>query len=1099
MAVRAEVQGSRAKPYTISIDIDIDHENGYKIISGDCSCPMEFNCKHVAAVLLEFVKNHQQINIEANNATEAASVQWLKNISQQSKGVRPEAFKAWLDNLKQNVHHRAVLPPEENGDFRLLYLLALEPPKQASMVINLVLAKPLKKGGYGTQKTFYEHLVSHYKSLLTVDHDILHTLEIMDRKHGNPAGSLYKNCYRLSALQTDKILEAILKTERCYWQAEPRQLLLSLGPEQTGRLVWEIEETGVQKLICEVNEEKVEVLPLKPAWYIQKSSGICGRLLTNGADPWLFTPPLLPTEVKDVSRIIKQQFQNGQSLIPLPQSIAIIEGEQLKPRAKLVLFGMNPYADIFDKHFSDLDSIPLGRLTFLYEGVELQFDAPEQIHVLDRQKKQLKKISRQFPLELEYVNCLLKKGGSIFSKRRHRFAAKLSPQDFLITEIGREDLQKEFLYQTVPELRTLGWEIFVDPSFPIEYVLPVDEWYSELHETSEYDWFSMELGFLLNGQKVNILPLLTRLIQQSPTKFTERLLKECTEKDYHLTLADGQIIQIPLDRIKGILAILSELYDEKSLNQEHQLLVSRLRANQLLDLEKAMQTTQLRWLGAERLQELNAKLSDFKAIKPVKIPRGFQGQLRDYQKQGLDWLGFLKEYQLGGILSDDMGLGKTVQVLTHLLAEKEQERLKKPCLVIAPTSLMNNWNQEAKRFTPSLSVITLHGQSRKQFFNEIQTADLVLTTYSLIIRDQELLLGNEYEMVILDEAQYIKNAKTNAYQVLQQLRTQHRLCLTGTPMENHLGELWSLFNFLSPGLLGSAKQFSQIFRTPIEKQGNIARQHSLNQRIYPYMLRRTKEQVVQELPPKTEIICNIELPEEQRDLYESIRVSVEHKLKQAIAERGIAGSQIFILDALLKLRQVCCDPRLLKLEQAKKIKTSEKLNYVLGLLKELVEGGRKILLFSSFASMLLLIEEELKKQMIQYVKLTGSTQDRVTPIQAFQTGEVPVFLISLKAGGTGLNLTAADTVIHYDPWWNPAAEAQATDRAHRIGQTKSIFVYKLVTTGTVEEKILMMQHKKRALLDGLFENQNKTDKIGLTKEDLSFLFKPIDEVHEMAV
>ena len=347
-------------------------------------------------------------------------------------------------------------------------------------------------------------------------------------------------------------------------------------------------------------------------------------------------------------------------------------------------------------------------------------------------------------------------------------------------------------------------------------------------------------------------------------------------------------------------------------------------------------------------------------------------------------------------------------------------------------------------------------------------------------------------MIILDEAQHIKNSQTNSYQILQQLRTKHRICLTGTPMENHLGELWSLFNFLSPGLLGSSKQFYQIFRTPIEKQGNVIRQQSLNQRIYPYMLRRTKDQVVKELPPKTEIICNIELLGPQRDLYESIRLSVEKKLKKAIQDRGIASSQIIILDALLKLRQVCCDPRLLSLEQAKKVKTSEKLNFLMKMLTQLLQEGRKILLFSSFSSMLKLIEEELAKQKISYVVLTGNTRDRETPIQKFQEGKVSVFLISLKAGGTGLNLTAADTVIHYDPWWNPAAEAQATDRAHRIGQTKSIFVYKLVTVGTVEEKILTMQQKKRALLDGLFEESQKATKVGITKEDLSFLFKPIE-------
>ena len=309
-------------------------------------------------------------------------------------------------------------------------------------------------------------------------------------------------------------------------------------------------------------------------------------------------------------------------------------------------------------------------------------------------------------------------------------------------------------------------------------------------------------------------------------------------------------------------------------------------------------------------------------------------------------------------------------------------------------------------------------------------------------------------------------------------------------MENHLGELWSLFDFLMPGLLGDERQFRNLFRNPIEKFGDKDRSHSLTRRIAPFLLRRTKGEVAKELPPKTEILRSVELAGSQRDLYESIRLAMHEKVQREINQKGMARSHIIILDALLKLRQACCDPRLLKLDAAKAVTQSAKLESLMDMLPELIEEGRRVLLFSQFTSMLALIEAELRKVDLEYVLLTGDTTDRATPVQRFQNGAVPLFLISLKAGGTGLNLTAADTVIHYDPWWNPAVENQATDRAHRIGQDKPVFVYKLITLGTVEEKIMAMQTRKKELADSLFDPEAKNGP-QLTADDLSALFEPL--------
>jgi SNF2 family DNA or RNA helicase len=453
-------------------------------------------------------------------------------------------------------------------------------------------------------------------------------------------------------------------------------------------------------------------------------------------------------------------------------------------------------------------------------------------------------------------------------------------------------------------------------------------------------------------------------------------------------------------------------------------------------------------------------------------------------------LQFLRTNHFAGVLADDMGLGKTVQTLAHLQYEKEEGRLNKACLIIAPASLMGNWFDEAQRFTPQLKILIFHGSDRHQV--NFDDYDLVLSTYGLVQRDKQRFLDYTFYYLILDEAQFIKNARTKTTQIIQQLHAKHRFCLTGTPVENHLGELWSLFHFLMPGLLGDFKQFRRFFRIPIEKQNDHERREILAHRVQPFMLRRTKNQVARELPAKTEMTHMIELSGPQRDLYEAIRMSMEKKVRDAIARQGLGKSQIILLDALLKLRQVCCDPRLLSIPEASMAHAhSAKLEALMELLDNLVKEGRSVLVFSQFTSMLSLIEAELKARQYEYLKLTGQTKNRQALVRRFQEGEAPVFLISLKAGGTGLNLTRADTVILYDPWWNPSVQDQATDRSHRIGQENPVFVYRLITAGTVEEAILSIQEKKRTLLEGILSNKTEGG-IGLTDEDVAQFFAPLE-------
>ena len=393
-----------------------------------------------------------------------------------------------------------------------------------------------------------------------------------------------------------------------------------------------------------------------------------------------------------------------------------------------------------------------------------------------------------------------------------------------------------------------------------------------------------------------------------------------------------------------------------------------------------------------------------------------------------------------------------------------------------------NWQREAEKFAPDLSVLVLQGAERKSRFRRIPNVDLVLTSYALLHRDLEELCRNEFHLLALDEAQHIKNPGAQVTQAVRELDARHRLCLSGTPVENHLGELWSLIHFLMPGFLGSYETFKSTYQTPIENSGSEVKRQALARRVGPLILRRTKHDVAKELPPKTEIVHAIEMNDEQKDLYETVRSTMDKQVRQALAIRG-QEAQVVFLDALLKLRQICCHPRLLDENRAEV--GSAKFDYLVDLLETFREEGHRVLLFSQFTSMLSLIEAHLDDKGVSYLKLTGETKDRQNLVERFQSGESEVFLISLKAGGTGLTLTGADTVIHYDPWWNPAAENQATDRAYRIGQDKPVFVHKLICTSTVEEKIQTMQEKKGDLASDLLSGA--THRLDLTPESIAEL------------
>jgi superfamily II DNA or RNA helicase len=506
----------------------------------------------------------------------------------------------------------------------------------------------------------------------------------------------------------------------------------------------------------------------------------------------------------------------------------------------------------------------------------------------------------------------------------------------------------------------------------------------------------------------------------------------------------------------------------------------RFRRNQagLLD---ALLATQPEVTCDATFARVRDELRSFTGIHAGQQPKGFVGQLRDYQRDGVGWMDFLRRFSFGGCLADDMGVGKTAQVLALLEARRALPDITGPSLVVVPKSLVFNWKQEAARFTPRLRVLDHTGLARD--IHSFADYDLILTTYGTLRRDAAEFKDIEFDYIVLDEAQAIKNPGTESAKAARLLRGRNRLALSGTPVENHLGELWSIFEFLNPGMLGAASVFKLAggaARNPSEETRKLLA-HALR----PFILRRTKEQVARELPAKSEqtIFCELEAP--QRKLYNELRLHYRNSLLQTVAAKGLAKSKIQVLEALLRLRQAACHPGLL--DPKRHGDSSAKLDVLIDHLEEIVAEGHKALVFSQFTSLLALVKERLDESEMVYEYLDGATRNRQQHVERFQNDpDCSLFLISLKAGGLGLNLTAAEYVFLLDPWWNPAVEAQAVDRAHRIGQTRQVFAYRLIARDTVEEKILQLQSHKRDLAAAIISEDNSLIR-DLKREDLELL------------
>jgi len=585
---------------------------------------------------------------------------------------------------------------------------------------------------------------------------------------------------------------------------------------------------------------------------------------------------------------------------------------------------------------------------------------------------------------------------------------------------------------------------------------------THIHLSSGMDWFDARVELAFGEQRIGIA----------------EIQKALSNKQSFVQLNDGTLGILPDEWIKKY-----ELLFKVGEGKNNNLRLSKYHLSVIDELYEQRDEEELSF----ELDEKYERLRNFKSIPEVAISAQLESRLRPYQLAGFHWLNYLNNVGWGGILADDMGLGKTVQALSMLQHFAEEEGSLK-ALVVCPTTLIYNWENEIQKFTPSLSHRIHHGNARAKRKEDFGEENIIITTYGTLRSDVQMLMKIPFDYVVLDESQAIKNPTSKVTRAAGLLKAKNRICMSGTPLQNNTFDIYAQMNFLNPGLLGSVEFFRNEFSTPIDKLGEQEQKEHLKKLLYPFILRRTKEQVAKDLPEKTETILYCEMEKEQRRVYESYRNAYRNRILGVIDEQGVGRSQLTILQGLMKLRQICDSPAILN-EEEKYPNDSIKLEE---LTREITEniGEHKALIFSQFLGMLALIKKTLTENEIDFEYFDGSTSpaDREKAIQNFQTNEkCRVFLISLKAGGVGLNLTAADYVYIVDPWWNPAVEQQAIDRTHRIGQTKNIFAYRMICKDTIEDKILKLQERKRILAKELISDDQAFVK-SLTREDVEYLF-----------
>jgi non-specific serine/threonine protein kinase len=686
---------------------------------------------------------------------------------------------------------------------------------------------------------------------------------------------------------------------------------------------------------------------------------------------------------------------------------------------------------------------------FLYQGYEVKYGDKETIFLADGSK--IKMIRRDMNKEEEFMRNLTSLHSNFIR----------TDNSFNLVLKGVDVLKNNWFFLFMDSMResdvpVIGFDVL--KNFRFNAAKPQ----TKIYISSDVDWFDAKVNVVFGDQQVTI----------------EEIKRALTNKQQFVQLNDGTLGILPDEWLKKY-SLLFRVGEGKS----DSLRLSKFHLSVIDELYNGIDESEV----MIRLEEKYERLRTFNRINEVDPPKELAHILRPYQVAGYHWLNYLNDVGWGGILADDMGLGKTIQALSCLQFYKEQKTTMS-AMVVCPTTLMFNWENEIKKFTPGLTYLIHHGGERHRGKKIFEQYDVVITTYGTLRSDIKFMLENEFDYIVLDESQAIKNPQSKVTKAACLINAKNRLCMSGTPLQNNTFDIYAQMNFLNPGMLGSVEFFRNEFATPIDKFGEPEQKDHLRKLLFPFILRRTKEQVAKDLPAKTETILFCEMEEEQRAIYDAYRNDYRNKILGVISEQGIQKSQLTILQGLMKLRQICDSPAIMN-EPEPYPNVSVKLDELSREISENI-GNHKALVFSQFLGMLALIREKLTELGVKYEYFDGSTSaiDREKAIQSFQKNdEVRVFLISLKAGGVGLNLTAADYVYIVDPWWNPAVEQQAIDRTHRIGQTKNIFAYRMICKDTIEDKILQLQDRKRILARDLIADDSGFVK-SLSREDVEYLF-----------
>jgi len=1037
-SVSAAVLGERR------FEVEIDWDSGYFDYQCDCDDYQlrGQGCKHIWATLLAAQNKGKLPNELAFDELSGASVG--------AKSRRPPAWKQRLAAIKEQMtlHQTEVPEPWPTGQ-ELVYVIDLAASLDGGgILVDLMVRRPRR-----------------------------------ENSRRNPDSERLRKLRQLKREQLILLPEVI-----------DRQILQMLAGSETGESAWGYSPWTHRELPCSY---RLKGVALETALKLMCQSGRCRlRRHRDDAQPtimtwddagaWRFAVGLK----WDAGSACKVRgiLRRGEEEMDLSEPDMIVAGGLLFARGKLAMMEDSGAMELITMLRRDqkLAAPPGQERELLAELFSLphlpDIELPEEMGISQIRPSPRPRLKIRSPKEGQYPHPNALRAELDFEYDGHWVAPDQAGSAIFLSEKGilihRDSLferqagerlhslmfrrQHDFLDRrptlmilpralppAVRELTKEGWRIEADGK------LYRSAGKIKIEVRSGIDWFEVHATADFGG---TLVPL-------------PRLLAALRKGENTIVLDDGALGILPEDWLNkyGLLAGVGE---EKL---DH--LVFKKTQAGLLD---ALLASQEDVSVDEKFSEAREALREFEGVRAVEPPAGFIGELRHYQKEGLGWMEFLREFGFGGCLADDMGLGKTVQVLAGL--QDRKERKCGPSLVVVPRSLIFNWKAEAAKFAPTLRVLDHTGATRSRNTEHFADYDFILTTYGTVRNDAPFLMEREFDYIVLDEAQAVKNSSSESAKAVRLLNGKHRLALSGTPVQNHLGELWSLFEFLNPGMLGAS---TALAGAAVNRTVDPEAAAALGRALRPFILRRTKGEVARELPERLEQTIFCDLDPAQRKLYDELRDHYRQALWTKIEQDGLGKSKIMVLEALLRLRQVACHPGLV--DKTRLGESSAKLDTLMSRLEEIHEEGHKVLVFSQFTSLLSIVRDRLDADKIPYEYLDGKTQDRQERVERFQTDpECKLFLISLKAGGLGLNLTAAEYVFLLDPWWNPAVEAQAIDRAHRIGQTQRVFAYRLITRDTVEQKVLELQKTKRDLADAIITADNRT-LATLKREDLELL------------